>query len=199
MAIWGAVSLAGRAIGKAYRQPAVRTVLDIAVFPTSIKGLIENYYFDQAYDHLFDKDKVERTEDMNEIIAEIDTVQVAAMKQAALFIMFQLVSDSPVDTGWFRANWIISTYGRDAQVRNIVHKDGRVDAASVAKAVTLQQEGLLALKTLQEAKTIKITNHVPYAARLAEGYSPQASAGWIRRAIRTALEEAEISGDIIER
>ena len=71
----------------------------------------------------------------------------------------KLKEESPVDTGRFRANWLIS--------------ENEIDDSTVEG-----ETGSYALKITAD-KNYYITNSVPYAQRLAEGWSQQAPAGWV--------------------
>ena len=71
----------------------------------------------------------------------------------------KLKEESPVDTGRFRANWLIS--------------ENEIDDSTVEG-----EAGSYALEITAD-KNYYITNSVPYAQRLAEGWSQQAPAGWV--------------------
>lgn len=71
----------------------------------------------------------------------------------------KLKEESPVDTGRFRANWLIS--------------ENEIDDSTVEG-----EPGSYALEITAD-KNYYITNSVPYAQRLAEGWSQQAPAGWV--------------------
>jgi hypothetical protein len=71
----------------------------------------------------------------------------------------KLKEESPVDTGRFRANWLIS--------------ENEIDDSTVEG-----ETGSYALEITAD-KNYYITNSVPYAQRLAEGWSQQAPAGWV--------------------
>lgn len=71
----------------------------------------------------------------------------------------KLKEESPVDTGRFRANWLIS--------------ENEIDDSTVEG-----ETGSYALEITAD-QNYYITNSVPYAQRLAEGWSQQAPAGWV--------------------
>ena len=73
----------------------------------------------------------------------------------------KLKEQSPVDTGRFRGNWLIS----EEELDDTTYPEGQ-DAPPYTLEITAD-------------KTYYITNSLPYAQRLAEGYSKQAPAGWV--------------------
>lgn len=109
-----------------------------------------------------------------------------------------LIEDTPVDTGWARANWIPSIgspptrpagarLGRDARGRFTSIGDPDVGAARAA-----QQVGIATIATgyTLEQGNVSITNNVPYIRFLNEGSSSQAPPMFVQMAIARALQAA---------
>lgn len=81
---------------------------------------------------------------------------------------------TPVDTGWARANWIVSV-GRPE-----VLPVGSRKEVSIAE----QQASLAALLGYKRtAGAVFIVNNVPYIRKLNEGWSKQAPAAFIQAAV----------------
>jgi len=82
---------------------------------------------------------------------------------AALVLETQaaLVKESPVDEGIFRANWFIG--------------ENRPDTRTDRRRRTVKAYG----GTFKPGNKYFITNNLPYARRLADGWSKQAPSGWI--------------------
>lgn len=95
-----------------------------------------------------------------------------------------LTEDTPVDTGWARANWIPSIGAPPSQPTG--------SPTDVGAARAAQQQGVAAIAvgyTLEQGN-VSITNNVPYIRRLNEGSSGQAPAMFVQSAIARALNNA---------
>lgn len=105
---------------------------------------------------------------------------------------FQAVATAtPVDTGWARSGWSpgVGTAGRiklkaDKAPRN------KEEAAQIARSRYAQHlataQGIAAVYRVSLGQAF-ISNAVPYINRLNQGYSAQAGARFVERAIETAL------------
>jgi hypothetical protein len=87
------------------------------------------------------------------------------VKKLLVDIDASLVAKSPVDTGRFRANWILGNGSVDQSTYE------RFDASNNAPIIS-------GLKV--NGQVIYITNSLPYANRLEYGYSDQATDGMVR-------------------
>lgn len=87
------------------------------------------------------------------------------VKKLAVDIDASLVLKSPVDTGRFRANWVVGNGSVNSMTKE------SFQAANNAPVIN-------SLKV--NGQTIYITNSLPYANRLEYGYSKQAPAGMVR-------------------
>lgn len=105
---------------------------------------------------------------------EIDAEFVKAMgdvREAVIYIATEALDrvkrKSPVDTGHFRNNWLVSVGGPDG---SIMPMPGAFTAENIAALAAYPEEGWPA---------IYVTNNLPYANRLEDGHSKQAPAGMV--------------------
>lgn len=103
-----------------------------------------------------------------------DQAELVVRKTA--FNLFKLVIDkSPVDTGRFRGNWNPSIGSPDLSISDVTDKTG----ASTESRVS----AVIAQYKLSD-QSIYLTNNLPYAMRLEEGWSQkQAPNGMVRLSI----------------
>lgn len=92
------------------------------------------------------------------------------VRKVSLDVGKAIISRSPVDTGRFRGNWNYSTVSINTGTSSGADKTG-------ASAIGKIQAGLSSWKP---GETIYITNALPYAQRLENGWSQQAPAGMVR-------------------
>jgi hypothetical protein len=98
---------------------------------------------------------------ITEILAKLRHNANVLVSTVVLETQTKLKEQSPVDTGRFRGNWLIS----EDELDDTTYPDGQE-----APPYTLE---------ITADKTYYITNSLPYAQRLAEGWSKQAPAGWV--------------------
>jgi hypothetical protein len=108
---------------------------------------------------------------------EVEEVVVLVTKKIALEALNKVVMRSPVDTGRFRANWNVSFGSPDLAITENKDKPGQ---ETIAKGGSL-------IGSLDRLNQIWISNNLPYANRLENGWSKQAPAGMV------ALTFAELS------
>lgn len=93
-----------------------------------------------------------------------------AVRKVALEVYSSVVLKSPVDTGRFRGNWNISMGGFDRTVNpDSIDKTGTKGINAAAVTISRYLGG-----------KIFISNNLPYARRLEDGYSKQAPVGMVR-------------------
>lgn len=90
---------------------------------------------------------------------------------------------TPVDSGWARANWI-PTIAQPAP-------DAVGSETAVSSAESAQREGLAVVATYAGQEPVFVTNNVPYIARLNNGWSQQAPAAFVERAVAKAEQTME--------
>ena len=105
-----------------------------------------------------------------EIIEGIEQEQ----QDAATKILRRVIVTSPVDSGLFKSNW---------QVGLKTKKEGTVSNQGDALG-----KGISVIKSNKGLGSIWISNNLPYAERLNNGWSTQAPAGFVQAAIRVASE-----------
>ena len=107
--------------------------------------------------------------------------QANRIKQKVAFdILQQLIERSPVDTGFFRANWLVSLH---QPADELVGEEGR----PVGVSMTVGRGGaVIALAKLGD--DIWFSNNVPYAEALEAGHSGQAPAGVVGPVIEAARQ-----------
>jgi len=113
-----------------------------------------------------DKEWLDAQEDMHKTIIAIAIEAMASVQRR-----------SPVDTGQFRANWLLSVDTPDLSVQE------GPGGALAAKSST----AIASYAAVQGFPVIWLQNNLPYAGRLEDGYSKQAPNGMV------ALTVAELS------
>jgi hypothetical protein len=83
---------------------------------------------------------------------------------------------TPVDTGRARSNWIVRIGEASSEVR---------EPAEVGSVLA---EGQAVISQYRGGSSIHITNNLPYINRLNEGWSAQASPGFVETAVQIATE-----------
>lgn len=99
-------------------------------------------------------------------------------KLVALKVLRGVVFHSPVSTGRFRGNWIVGLGNRSLRQ---LKKGDKVGS-------TTYKKGSARIRKSKVGKSIFITNNLPYARRLNEGWSDQAPASFVEASIRKATK-----------
>lgn len=112
-------------------------------------------------------------------------IDEAASKLAvdtALTIVGDLAFKTPVDTSQALSNWIVTleTPSSDKIKPHFPGEGGSTQRASAAETIN-QARAILAKK--KPGQKIYITNNLPYIRRLNDGYSKQATAGFVERSV----------------
>ena len=105
------------------------------------------------------------------------------VRKIGLEVYSSVVMRSPVDTGRFRGNWNVSLANFDPSVSELTDKEG---AASIANATVSIAE--------YKGGSIYISNNLPYAQRLEDGWSKQAPVGMLRI---TAVEFQDMVNKVV--
>lgn len=92
--------------------------------------------------------------------------------QLAANITAGLIEDTPVDTGWARANWVVSL---GVPQTSVVGSRDNVDQSAQQAGIST----LLSMTSLGQGP-IYISNNVPYIQKLNDGHSGQAPAGFVQ-------------------
>lgn len=121
------------------------------------------------------------------IFADLHRYTSAEVRALALDVQANLQEDTPRDTGWARANWVMSLGSPFVDVSAAETKDPT--PADVAAAAAKQQASIGELAAYDvDQGLIFTTNNVPYIGALNEGHSPQqARPGFVQRSVADAL------------
>lgn len=98
--------------------------------------------------------------------AKVDVETVA--RRSAFQLFSSVINLSPVDTGRFRANWNVAPGAPDRSTGEFTNAER--SQAEAQKALSLELGGV-----------IYMTNSLPYAKRLEDGWSKQAPTGMVRK------------------
>lgn len=96
------------------------------------------------------------------------------VRMTSISLMDGCVDRSPVDTGRFKANWMVGIGTPVTTTVTTTDKSGGVSKSRVAPA----------METWTAGKSIYITSHLPYAKRLEYGWSKQAAGGMVRLTVQ---------------
>lgn len=99
---------------------------------------------------------------------EVEEKIVLVAQKIGMEVLRRVVMKSPVDTGRFRGNWSVAIGSPDGSVKETSDKPGQATITAGSAVIT----------GLSEAQAIYITNNLPYALRIENGWSErQAPAG----------------------
>lgn len=98
---------------------------------------------------------------------EVDALVITITQKIAMFALSSLVMRSPVDTGRFRGNWLVSVGSPNEGMSENTDPGGQATIALGASAIT----------GLKQPEILWLQNNLPYAQRLENGWSKQAPAG----------------------
>jgi hypothetical protein len=121
--------------------------------------------------------------DMSRAANNIGQLADKRVRRVALAAFAEINRNSPVDKGTFRANWVASIDTIDRTYDLEKTKADIRQSVSVATAAIMDGARC--------GTTIYISNSVPYAIKLEDGYSPQALAGVVSPAITVIRNKIE--------
>ena len=104
------------------------------------------------------------------------------VRKIALELLKKVTMKSPVDTGRFRANWMVGIGGADETTTDSTVNDAMM-------------RGSIVLTGYKNLKQIHISNNLPYAAALEHGHSMQAPLGVAEISVEEI--EAHFNGDAV--
>jgi hypothetical protein len=108
-----------------------------------------------------------------QIEAANDKVE-SIVKVTMIELFNRVIQKSPVDTGRFRANWNCSISSPDLSTSESTDPSG---SGSISKATST-----VVSYTLND-QSVFLTNNLPYAERLENGWSKQAPSGMVRLSV----------------
>jgi len=106
------------------------------------------------------------------------------LKETVLAIDQILVTETPVDTGRARSNWVVGTGPSTAAIEAYVPGKKGETAGQNAEAALRQAREFL---DSTDVSVIYISNSLPYIQYLNEGSSAQAPAGFIEAAVEAGV------------
>ena len=95
-------------------------------------------------------------------------------KKTMIELFNRVIQKSPVDTGRFRANWNCSIGSPDLSTSQEIDPSG---SGAISKATSTVVSYTL------NGKSVFLTNNLPYAERLENGWSKQAPNGMVRLSV----------------
>lgn len=117
---------------------------------------------------------------MRRLASGIDPAVDQVVRKCALAVDATVVLATPVDTGRARANWQVELNGPAQGTTTKVSPSG-AESIAAAKSKIAQYKG-----TAPNA-AIHITNNLPYIGKLNDGYSAQAPAGYVEKAVMVGI------------
>ncbi len=121
--------------------------------------------------------------DLGEFGKQLDDESGIAIRKIGFEILRGVVLKSPVDTGRFRGNWNVTFNPSTRAVKfdETGNESIPQKMAETAIASRTIAKGVAKIDAFEAGKnkSIHISNNLPYAARLENGYSKQAPAGML--------------------
>lgn len=117
------------------------------------------------------------------VVESLEGFTEKLIKRLALNVTANLVEDTPVDTGWARANWVPQIGAPRSTPSGTRPTDG--GRASTAD----QAAGQASVLGYKLGPKIHISNNVPYIKKLNAGSSSQAPAAFVQAAILRAVKQ----------
>lgn len=116
------------------------------------------------------------------------------VKKTALAIDAELVISTPVDTGRARSNWTLTLDNPPPPDETYdAYSPGESGSTGAANAQAAMEQARTAISDRREGQEVHLSNNLPYIGRLNEGWSAQAPAGFIERAM--AAGRAAVAGE----
>lgn len=124
-------------------------------------------------------------EQIRAIVADLKNSSEKTVIKITTDVAANLVEATPVDIGWARANWVPAISAPyTADLSDVKPTSSTVSTASGAQSRGLSE--VITGYTLDRGKTF-VSNNVPYITRLNDGSSQQEPAGFVQRAVNTAV------------
>lgn len=111
------------------------------------------------------------TVDLSRLVETAKGKTDLVVKKVMLETFSKVIMKSPVDTGRFRANWIIGYSSPDRATSLNTDKSGAGTIGQIASEITGAK---------LDGKSIFLTNSLPYSLRLENGYSQQSPQGMVK-------------------
>jgi hypothetical protein len=131
------------------------------------------------------------------IVARVEDNLEKAVRKAALAIDQTVVLSTPVDTGRARSNWLVNI---DTPSRGQIdpYSPGQgLGTGEGANARAALEQGKEAISRFRLGNKIYLSNNLPYIQKLNDGFSAQAPAGFVEKAVqsgRIVIRRAKLLG-----
>ncbi len=122
-------------------------------------------------------------------VAKLDQQASDAAVQVALTVLGDLVYITPVDTSQALSNWQVNL-NDPASDKIPPYYPGEQGSTQRASAQAALQAARAVLRGKKPGDTIYLSNVLPYIKRLNNGYSAQAPAGFVERAVLLGRKQA---------
>ena len=113
-------------------------------------------------------------ESLNKLCQRAGGKAELVVRRAALELQSGMIEKSPVDTGRFKGNFQCGVGAMNTSTSDAADKSGQ---GAVGRTETV-------LEGWKPGQTIWLTNSLPYARRLENGWSQQAPAGMVRLTVQ---------------
>lgn len=107
------------------------------------------------------------------------------VRATALAVDQQVVLETPVDTGRARSNWLVGVGSSPTQTIEPYAPGTKLGKGEGANANAAIAQGAGAIATRKPEQDIFISNNLDYISKLNDGFSAQAPAGFVQKAIQT--------------
>jgi hypothetical protein len=125
---------------------------------------------------------------INFIIQDLERFTEREIRELTLEVTANLTERTPVDIGWARANWV-PAIGTPYLVDLSGLKDDAARRAAISSAQAESQRGQAAVLGYRMSQgPLFVSNNVPYIARINEGWSKQAPAGFVQAEVAIAVQ-----------
>lgn len=119
------------------------------------------------------------------------------VQKVAIVVDQVVVSETPVDTGRARSNWLVQL-GSPASGTIEAYAPGEQGSTAAQNTQAALDQGEAVIKGYRGGVEIHITNNLPYIQPLNEGSSPQAPPDFVQGAIRAGLLAVQYGGKIVD-
>ncbi len=121
----------------------------------------------------------------------------AMVRKVALAVDSAVVIGTPVDTGRARSNWQVNI-GSPADGTREAYSEGKDGSTGGANAQAAIDQGKAEIGKYRGGSSIHITNNLPYIGRLNDGWSAQAPAGFVEKAVLVGVAAAQGAGSLLQ-
>jgi hypothetical protein len=129
------------------------------------------------------------------IAARVDENIDLLVRRTALVALQVVITETPVDTGRARSNWLV-TIGAPSGRTVPPHSPGKGGSTVGDNTRSAISAGGAVIGSRPKGRVIFITNNLPYIERLNQGWSAQAPAGYVEKAVGKAVAAIRARPDL---